>query len=311
MRLRKVSLRMVRVAAGLAAPLFGLMCGPFTARPAPPDLEELTVRTLPADTPAAPRGFASTFEVMTAIGLKQVKLISAQLPTPEEVVERRNLEYGQGGSRALQLDLYAPAKLAKPAPALLFIHGGAWSGGSREIYKFYTVAYARKGYVAATMSYRLSGEAPFPAAVEDAKCAVRWLRAHAREYQIDPDRIAALGGSAGGHLALMLGYSPDAPELEGKGGQPGVSSRVQAVVDFYGPYDLTTEFARTNGAVIKFLGGKTYADAPGLFAQASPAHYLKAGAPPTLIFHGAIDDVVPVEQADLLARRLREGAVRL
>jgi acetyl esterase/lipase len=244
--------------------------------------------------------------VLLAIGLKQVKLISAQKDVPEGVVELRDLEYGRVGERSLRLDLYQPADLKMPVPALVFIHGGAWSGGSRDIYKYYTVRFARRGYVAATISYRLSREAPFPAAVEDAKCAIRWLRANAAKYRVDAGKIAVVGGSAGGHLAMMAGYSPDVPELEGKGGHAGVSSQVAAVVDFYGPYDLTVPFARTNGAVKAFLSGKTYEEAAELFWQASPAKYLKAGAPPTLIFHGTIDEVVPVDQADALARRLKE-----
>lgn len=261
-----------------------------------------------ANPPPAP-GYATPAEVMAAILLKQVKLIEPPTNMPPGVVELRNIEYGKVGERALQLDLYLPAPSAKPVPGLIFIHGGAWSGGSRDIYKYYTARFAANGYVAATISYRLSGEAPFPAAVEDTKCAVRWMRANAGKYHVDPEKIAVIGGSAGGHLALMIGYSAGAPELEGHGGNPGVSSRVQAVVDFYGPADLTTAFARTNGSVKKFLGNKTFAEDPELYRRASPLTYLTRDDPPTLILHGTIDDVVPIEQSDLLAARLKELGV--
>lgn len=258
--------------------------------------------------PAAP-GYTTIPEVMMAIAAKQIKTISQPKEMPAGVVEIKDIEYGQGGGRALRLDLYQPEKLDKPVPGLIFIHGGAWSGGSRDVYKYYTTRLAQRGYVAVTVSYRLSGEAPFPAAVEDVKCAVRWLRANAAKYHVNPDQLAALGGSAGGHLSMMLGYAAGVPELEGKGGNEGVSSRVQAVVDFYGPYDLTTPFAQKAGAVKKFLGGRSYEEAPELYAKASPSHYLKAGAPPTLILHGTIDDVVPIEQSDILAKRLKELGV--
>jgi acetyl esterase/lipase len=254
--------------------------------------------------PPAP-GYKTPAEVMDAISAGEIKLIKAPKEMPEGVTEQKNIEYGKVGNRSLQLDLYTPEKISKPVPGLIFIHGGGWDGGSRDVYKPYTVSYAKKGYVAATISYRLSGEAPFPAAVEDAKCAVRWLRANAAKYHVDPKKIAVIGGSAGGHLSLMVGYSSDVPELEGNGGNPKVSSRVQAVVDFYGPYDLTTEFARKAGVVKKFLGGKTYDEAPELYKQASPMTYLTKNDPPTLILHGTIDDVVPIEQSDRLAARLK------
>ncbi|MBI3849980.1 MAG: alpha/beta hydrolase [Verrucomicrobia bacterium] len=257
------------------------------------------------NTPPPAPGYKTPSEVMAAIASGDIKLVKAPKEMPPGVIEQKNIEYGKVGERALLLDLYAPEKISKPVPGLIFIHGGGWSGGSRDVYKPYTVEYAQKGYVAMTISYRFSGEAPFPAAVEDAKCAVRWLRANAAKFHVDPDHIAAIGGSAGGHLSMMVGYSSDVPDLEGNGGNPKVSSRVQAVVDFYGPYDLTTDFARKAGVVKKFLGDKTYDEAPGLYLRLSPMNYLTKDDPPTLILHGTIDDVVPIEQSDRLASRLK------
>lgn len=256
-----------------------------------------------------PKGYSNSLEAMAAVATKQVKLISAPTNLPSGVVEIRDVEYGKVGERSLKLDLFAPEKITKPVPGLIFIHGGAWSGGNRDMYRYYTVKYAARGYVCATISYRLSKEAPFPAAVHDAKCAVRWLRASAVKYHIDPDRIGVIGGSAGGHLAMMVGYSSDVPELEGDGGHSKVSSRVQAIVDFYGPFDLTTDFARNAGAVKRFLGNRSYAEAKEDYEKASPSTYLTKDDPPTLILHGAIDDVVPISQSDVLAKRLGELGV--
>ena len=153
----------------------------------------LSVFTSNADenTPPPAPGYKTPSEVMAAIASGDIKLVKAPKEMPPGVIEQKNIEYGKVGERALLLDLYAPEKISKPAPGLIFIHGGGWSGGSRDVYKPYTVNYAQKGYVAVTISYRFSGEAPFPAAVEDAKCAVRWLRANAARFHVDPDHIAA------------------------------------------------------------------------------------------------------------------------
>ena len=197
-----------------------------------------------------------------------------------------------------------PEKVTGKLPGLIFIHGGAWSGGERTVYHYYTRRFAALGFAAATISYRLSGEAPYPAAVEDAKCAVRWMRSHADEYQIDAERLAVIGGSAGGHLSMMIGYQ-DAPELEGKGGWESTPSRVSAVVNFYGPVDLTTEDARNASSVKKLLGG-TFDERESIYRQASPLFALDASDPPTLVIHGTLDDTVSVTQADHLVERLQE-----
>lgn len=257
---------------------------------------------------AGPRGFPNTLAAKLAVGLRQLPIVDMKMADPDDVTVNRGVEYGTGGGRPLQLDLYSPKK-KKPdnaAPALIFIHGGAWKSGRRSDYHFYGVKFAQRGFVVATISYRLLREAPFPAAVQDAKCAVRWMRANAASLGVDPDRIAVAGGSAGGHLSMMVGYSSDVAKLEGEGGNAGVSSRVQAVVNLYGPADLTTPFGVESPLVKNFLGGRTFAESPDTYRLASPMTHLSKGDPPTLIFHGTIDDTVPVAQADLLTARLKE-----
>ena len=255
--------------------------------------------------PPIPKGYEDEQAVQAAILLGRIKLINAMnISVPNHVEEKLNIEYGTGGDRNLHLDLYLPRGRTKPTPAILFIHGGAWKGGQRSDMKFYCVKFAEKGYVTATVTYRLTGEAPFPAAVQDVKCAVRWLRANADKYKVDPKRIAVSGNSAGGHLSMMIGYSDD-PSLEGRGGHPGVSSRVCAVVNFYGPTDLTTEFAKKQGVLKDFMDGKTFDEAPDAYKLASPLLHLTKDDPPTLIFHGTIDSTVPIGQADQLADKLK------
>lgn len=261
---------------------------------------------IPDEPPPVPPGYQSSAEALKAVTSGKVPLINMASQMPQGVTSEMDIEYGKVGERSLQLDLYRPASSDHPRPAILFIHGGGWKGGERSIMAFYCQRYAERGYITATMSYRFSQEAPFPAAVSDTKCAIRFLRANAARYGIDPNKIAVSGNSAGGHLSLMAGYSSDIAALEGEGGNPGVSSRVQAVIDFYGPTDLTTDFARKQGVVKDFMGGKTWEQAPDLYKQASPLTYLTPDDPPTLILHGTIDDIVPIDQADTLAVKLKE-----
>jgi len=258
------------------------------------------------EVPPIPEGYTNELAVKTALLLGKIKLIdAANISTPDNIEEILNIEYGTVGERKLHLDLYLPKARTKSTPAIIFIHGGAWKSGKRSDMKFYCVKFAEKGYVTATVTYRLTGEAPFPAAVHDVKCAVRWLRVNAVKYKLDPEHIVVSGNSAGGHLSMMIGYSDD-PSLEGSGGHNGVSSRVCAVVNFYGPTDLTTDFAQKQGVVEDFMGGKKFNESPDIYRLASPLFHLTKDDPPTLIFHGTIDSTVPIVQADKLAEKLKK-----
>ncbi len=229
---------------------------------------------------------------------------TANTATVETTASRSGIIPGPLGGRKLLLDMYSPEKLDHPVPCLIFIHGGGWAAGNKKDYAYYAVRFAQRGYVVASIGYRFVQEARFPACIEDAKCAVRFLRSHAAEYNIDPEKIAAIGGSAGGHLSLMLGLTPDKPELEGQGGWPGVSSKVAAVVDLYGPTDCTVPTARVHPILTRAIG-KSYEQAPELYALASPLEHVTSNAPPILIFQGNIDDLVPVTQSDALAEKLK------
>jgi acetyl esterase/lipase len=158
-----------------------------------------------------------------------------------------DLVYAEVGGQPLRLDLYLPPDGSEPRPLLVWIHGGGWSGGSRFPAPGFATQLRNRGIAVASVSYRLTSQAAqwggesvvFPAQIHDVKAAIRWLRARAAQYRIDPNRVAVWGSSAGGHLAALVGTSGNDPELEGNvGTEPGQSSAVQAAVDYYGPIDL-------------------------------------------------------------------------
>lgn len=298
---------MLVVASVAAAVSAGVGWCFLLGEPAPAGRTDLIA--LPSDAPPPPSGYSSETTLKLAFALGQLELMDIKGPElPPTIEERKDIEYGRVGDRVLLADLYTSKELSQPAPGLIFIHGGGWKGGKRADYRLYTVDFAQRGYVVATISYRLAQDAKFPAAVEDAKCAVRWMRANATELHVDPDRIAVLGGSAGGYLSLMVGYTAGDQRLEGHGGHEGTSSAVQAVVDLYGPTDLDTPLGQTSDLVSNFLG-KSYAEDPELYRFASPITHLDAKDPPTFVLQGTIDTTVPVEQSDLLVAKLKSLGV--
>ncbi len=212
----------------------------------------------------------------------------------------------------MALDIVRPAAPAAPAlPAVLLIHGGGFRGGNRQSYLPTAIKLAERGYVAATMSYRMSPRNQFPAAVEDAKAAVRFLRANAAKYGIDPDRIGAMGGSAGGTLVLFLGVTADVADLEGSGPNRQFSSRVQYVVDQYGASDFTQSYSKSVDAAVvlpMFLGGDLDHNR-AIHQKASPINWITPNAAPVLAIHGTQDNYVAYEQSLWMVERLIAAGV--
>lgn len=251
-----------------------------------------------------PVGYHFMLPTYLAVGIGLEKLVDRTPAIPENIEAIKNIEYKNIHGKSLQLDIYKPRDLLKPAPLLVFIHGGAWTGGKREDYLVYLLAFAKKGYMTATVSYRLVKDSVYPACVEDINDAVQWLFKNGDTYGYDPDRIALVGGSAGGHLALLAAYGWKKPvSVKDTSEIPETPHRIKAVVDLYGPADFTTEFAMNSATVHKFLG-HTYEEKPDLYTEVSPVHYLNKNAPPTLIFHGTSDQTVPVRQSDILKGKL-------
>ena len=205
----------------------------------------------------------------------------------------RDIAYREGDSEAWRLDLAMPAEQTEELrPALVIVHGGGWRGGSRtvDVFQKMMTEYAKKDYVAINIDYRLTGEAPFPACIEDVKCAVRWLRAHAEEYHVDPNRIGAYGHSAGAHLAMMLAMAPKSAGLEGDGGWEEHSSKVNAVAAGSPP----TELGR---------------DVPMAKPEWWPIGYIAANHPPMLLIQGGADRIVRAGLTDDFVEKMKaEGA---
>jgi acetyl esterase/lipase len=217
-----------------------------------------------------------------------------------------DIQYCTGGGQPLLMDIFIPdQRLRTPTPAVLWLHGGGWERGDKNGSSGAELLVAQ-GFVTASIFYRLSGDSPFPAGIEDCKCAVRYLRANAAKYSIDPSRIGVAGASAGGQLAMLVATADEKAGLEGTGGWPNISSRVQAVSSWYGPTDFTvgaTEFENHTGrAVIKLFRG-TFEEKPEAYRRSSPITYVNASSPPLLLVQGDKDELVPFDQALRMKQR--------
>ena len=223
-------------------------------------------------------------------------------PVPPGVQVLRDLEYVPGGHERNRLDLYLPEKAARPLPVIVWVHGGGWTNGDKA--RLPIAAFATNGFAIAAINYRFSQHAIFPAQIHDCKAAVRWLRANAKQHGLDPHHIGAWGASAGGHLVALLGTTAGVSEFEGPGGNNDQSSRVQAVVDWYGPTDFLTVGAKETRT--RLIGGDPQANKEKA-AKASPMTYVSKDAAPFLIMHGDRDKTVPIAQSETFAQALQKA----
>lgn len=228
---------------------------------------------------------------------------------------QRDLEYATVNGQALKLDFYAPEKTSGTAPLIIYVHGGAWRSGSKENPP--VLPLRAKGFAVASVDYRLTPVAPFPANIHDLKAAIRFLRANAATLGCDPKRFIIAGSSAGGHLAALVGVSNGSQELEGDVGEHrDVSSDVQAIVSFYGAANLQTILSQSTPhglnvrvpALQLLLGGQPD-EKPALTKLASPVAHVDANDPPLLLIHGDQDPQMPVNQSlELLGAYEKFGA---
>lgn len=243
------------------------------------------------------------------------------------VVMHDNVVFGKGGTTELTMDIAVPSEGKGPFPCLLVFHGGGWVQGDKAQFRPLVEFIAEDGYVAATVKYRLSRPGPenpnpWPAQIEDAKCAVRYIRAHAAKWNIDPDKIAAMGFSAGAHLSMLLGTMDKDDGLEGSGGWADHSSKVNAVIGFYGPtcmgcvppanradipkLPLEEKQRVLRGFALSAILGVEFAKDP---SRASPLTYVNPGDAPMLLFQGTKDTLVPPLHTELMMEALTKAGV--
>jgi acetyl esterase/lipase len=232
----------------------------------------------------------------------------------------RDLQYIWGGHERNKLDLYLPkqdgdkGQKVERLPLIIWVHGGAWMSGDKKYCP--AVRFAHKGYAVASINYRLSQHAIFPAQIEDCKAAVRWLRANAEKYGLDPNRFGAWGPSAGGHLVALLGTTGDVNDFD-KGQNLNISSRVQVVCDYFGPTDFlkmadfpsTMKHNDANSPESKLIGGAILENKEAC-RRANPITYITKDDPPFLIVHGDADPLVPHNQSQLLYEALQKAGVQ-
>lgn len=243
---------------------------------------------------------------------------------PAGVKLERDIPYIENGDQAQRLDLYFPEKPASEAlPLIVHIHGGGWMGGSK--FPCPVTNMVLRGYVVASIEYRFSQKAKFPAQIQDCQAAIRWLRAHSAKYSIDPQRVGVVGGSAGGHLSALVGTSGGKNAFPAIGEFPDQSDRVQCVLDIFGPANFATvirqadedknvknifKFNTPSDPYSSLIGMALDADAAKT-ASVSPVHYVSKDAPPTLILHGTHDALVPYAQSEEFYAAMKEQGVEV
>lgn len=262
------------------------------------------------------------FTVLTTVALAQsAKPAPKPFTLPAGMKMEKDIAYIADGDEAQKLDLYLPEKPAdKPLPLIVHIHGGGWRAGNK--FPCPVSAMVLKGYAVASVEYRFSQKAVFPAQIQDCQAAIRWLRAHSKEYNFDTERLGAVGGSAGGHLSALVGTAGGKKAFASIGGHADQSDSVQAVCDIYGPADFSSVVQQAaedknvknifafntpsdpySGLIGTKLDDKPKADA------VSPVHYVSPDNPPFLILHGTHDTLVPYAQSVQLEAVLKKNGV--
>jgi acetyl esterase/lipase len=255
----------------------------------------------------------SLLAIFSCLAIAQLAAVGAETAVPDDILLEQGIEYANPDNQHLQINLARPKKADGVLPCVLCIHGGGFRAGNRDSYNPLLIKLASRGFVAASVSYRLAPKYQFPAAIYDVKAAVRWLKANAPTYQIDPDRVGVTGDSAGGHLAQFLGVTADLRQFEGDEGNAAQSSRVVCVVNRYGPSDFTKSYGKSVDAaeVLPLWLGGNLEQAHEKHVMASPLNWVTPAAAPTLILHGTEDKYVAYEQGVWMRDRLNACGVHV
>jgi acetyl esterase/lipase len=289
-------------------------CSGAAAPPAPSTANTSTPTAVP---PAATVPSSPTVSPTATLTPARERTFSPQPTAPRPANTpafgsiQKDVTYCTPSGDPQKMDLYFPkVSDGKPAPVVVYVHGGAWQAGDKTggVGLSEMSILTQRGYLFVSINYRLAPRWKWPAQIQDVKCAIRFLRAHAKSYNLDPNRIGAMGGSAGGHLVALLGVTDTSSGFD-VGEYLGQSSRVRAVVDLFGPADLTVEqFTETQANIVRGVFG---AQAPGdpVLAKASPVTYISKDDPPFLILQGDKDTTVPPSQSQELYDRLKAGGV--
>jgi len=239
-----------------------------------------------------------------AVAAQEKNLVKYRASSKVRVISK--LEYARYDSQRLFLDLYLPLLAGKNRPGVVVVRGGGWLVGDRKRFAHVASALAERGVAAACIEYRTADNSPYPAAIQDVKAAVRWMRVNAKQYGIDSEAIGTIGGSSGAHMALLVGLTSGIAEFEGNGGNADVSSKVQGVVAMAVPANLLTLSDGNKRTVGKFLHATPEQDNEK-WQWASPMSHIRSDGPPVLLLHGADDDSVPLSQSMDFAQRYRQA----
>ncbi|MBX9792277.1 MAG: alpha/beta hydrolase [Pirellulales bacterium] len=234
--------------------------------------------------------------------------IGPSLVDHRPIEPRRDLVYATVGQLALRADIYRPLDGPGPFPAVLTMHGGSWTNGTKARMGAISTRLARAGYIAVAIDYRLAPTYRFPAQIEDCRAAIRWMRTYADRLDIDPNRIGAWGYSAGGHLVELLATTADAELFDQAAAPPNAANtRLQAVVAGGAPAEFRD--LPIDGAGYEFFFGATRRQRPDLYELASPARFVSADDPPLFLYHGSDDNLVPIRNSRLMLALLERAGV--
>ena len=249
------------------------------------------------------RNFLGTAGIAAAFPALDAHTAQAQTRDAANVAVEKNVVFGKGGDMDLRCDLYRPAPGTEKRMATIHLHGGGFTGGSKDALAERIRPFAARGYLAIAAQYRLAGQAKWPSQIEDVKAAIRWTRANAKTLGIEPERIAIVGYSAGGHLALMAAGTQNRSDLEGQGGNAGAGTQVAACAAYYAVTELSP--GRDGTASVLLPNGSDAA----AHRAASPTTHVGKSAPPTVLFHGVADTTVPLESSQRFMQLLRDAGV--